>query len=207
MNEYIIYPLLVLLGYFLGYGICKYQNKKIMEENKMNWKKIGIYSILVLMTVGAVFAVEAIGGYRLFDAITHFNVQEGVEAQYWDGDSWESIATNGNAFDLPTQNIKAGETKELSIQYRNTATSGVLGIEVSQAEVEDLTNDMECVTAGIEYTENANEYFFKAPSDSVWRQFKLKVTADGAISVGEITQSDKMYRDNSQVSYASVCGV
>lgn len=178
-----------------------------MEEIKSSrWKKPAMVLVLALALTVGVFAA-AVGGYKLFTAVSHFNVQEGVEVQYWDGAAWQPLAVNGGTFDLGTATIKAGETNSFTLRARNTASSGVLGLHLEIESATGLTHDVLCNanSNSLQYTKRADNYWFKAPADSVWRSIDVTTTADGGIGVGAIEFDNTLTRGNAETSYEATC--
>ena len=172
----------------------------------MNIKKRGIFLLISLGLAGGVLA-GVVGGYKLFTAVSHFNVQEGMEVEYWSGTAWLPLAVDGSTFDLGQSNIKAGETNSFTLRARNTATSGVLGLKLAIESATGISHDVLCNvnSNGLQYTKDTNEFYFKAPADSVWRSIDVTTTADGGIVIGTLEFDNILTRNNAEASYALTC--
>lgn len=173
----------------------------------MEVKKYSIPLVIIMVLALATgVTAAAIGGYKLFTAVSHFNVQEGIEVQYWDGAAWQPLAVSGTTFDLGTSSIKAGETNSFSLRARNTATSGVIGLKLNIESIDGITHDVLCNanSNGLQYTKGA-DFLFKAPADSVWRSVDITTTAAGDIGVGSIEFDNTLARQNAESSYDLTC--
>lgn len=171
-----------------------------MEMKKM--KLPLIIMMIMAIGVGAVFAT----GYGLFTAKSHFNVQEGIEVEYWTGTTWLPLEVTGGTFDLGTATIKAGETNSFTLRARNIATSGVVGLKLNIESIEGLTFDALCNTNsnGLQYTKGS-DFLFKAPADSVWRSVDITTTAAGDIATGTVEFDNTLSRQNAESSYVLTC--
>lgn len=177
-----------------------------MEETKKKIGKLTIIGLLALVLVGGI--VAAVGGYKLFTAVSHFNVQEAMEVQYWDGANWQPLAVNGATFDLGTATIKAGETNSFVVRARNTASNGVLGLVLNIESTTGITNDIQCYGAqstGLQYTKGPSVFYFKAPADSTWRAIQIDTTTSGDIETGSIEFDNTLTRNNALDSYVATC--
>lgn len=170
-------------------------------------KKLSVSLVLILaLAVGIVAAT--VSGYKLFTAVSHFNVQEGVEVQYYDGALWQPLAVSGGTFDLGTTAIKPGETNSFLLRARNTASSGALDLHLVMENIDGLSHNVLCVTGqseGLEYTTATNDYHFKAVGDSSWKAIQIDTTATGDMPVGEVEFDNTLTRGSVLTSYGATC--
>ena len=127
------------------------------EPKRFNKKKTLPLVILGLLAIGLVSAV----GYGLFTATSHFNVEEGIEVEYWTGTAWLPLAVDGGTFDLGTATINPGETDSFIVRARNIASSGAVGLTLQIESVTGISHSMECVVGqseGLNYTERTDVY-------------------------------------------------
>ena len=174
------------------------------EPKRFNKKKVLPLVILGLVAIGLVSAV----GYGLFIAVSHFNVEEGIEVEYWTGTAWLPLEVSGGTFDLGTATIKAGETNSFLVRARNTASSGAVGLTLQIESVPGISHSMECIVGqseGLNYTERTDIFYFNANGDSVWKAIQVNTIADGDLPPGSIAFNNILTRDNVLPSYEETC--
>lgn len=173
----------------------------------MKYKKtVILVALFAMLAIGMVSAY--VSGYKLFTAVSHFNVQEAIEVQYWDGAAWQNLAVDGSTFDLGTANIKAGETNSFILRARNTAASGVLGLFLNIEPYSGISHDVTCITGqseGLKYTKGTDQYWFEAPAGAGWKAITVTTTADGSIGTGTIEFDNTLTRNNPEASYDLTC--
>ncbi len=169
--------------------------------------KIISIALLSLLVVGVVSAV----GYGLFTAKSHFEVEEGIEIDYWTGTDWVSLDVSGGSFDLGTSTINPGETDSFILRGRNIASSGAIDLMLEIGYVDGLSHSVECVaiggvdSIGLKYEGTANTYHFKLVGGNDWKSIKINTIAEGNLPTGAITFDNVITRDNVLSSYGNTC--
>lgn len=169
-------------------------------------KKILVGGLLSIVVIAAV--AFATNGFGLFTAKSHFNVQEGIQVQYWTGSEWLPLTVTGDTFDLGQATILPGETNSFLVRAQNIASNGAIGLELNIGAIDGLSHDVSCYgdqSTGLEYTKRTNQYYFKVASGAGWKVIQIDTVASGDIGTGSITFDNVLTRTNALSSYEATC--
>lgn len=170
--------------------------------------KPAMFLVMCLVLAGGVLAA-AVGAYTLVTAVTHLNVEEGIQLQYLDFDDglWHDVDVEGGTFDLPDQATHPGEQTIAYMRYKNTAGNGVLDLYYGTEDVDGLVHEFSCLTSGVMYTLDSSGFgvHMQAFAGQDWQQFGVKTVVDGGLAPGEYEYDNTIARTNSLDTYDNEC--
>jgi hypothetical protein len=176
------------------------------------FKRMSTMMIFALLCSGV---IAAAGGYQIFNAIATFAVAEAVDVYYASDNqmasaNWTKIApgTIGGTLNLPSKDLKAGESDAVYLLLNNTANAGTLGLAIDMQNIPDtLTTELICDTgSGMKWVKDNSTFYVKLPSQTNYR-IGLNTTAAGDIAEGNITVDNIFLRSNplSDGDYTNTC--